>query len=325
MQVLPDMKPINSKSPRVTVGIPLYRSARFLDTIIENIEAMPADGVEILISDRHCEDDALERLSVRFEHDQRVRCFAARDCIDWVANINFMLGQARGEYWRFLPHDDLSPAGSLEALIDALDLNPDAVLAYGPTQGIDLEGKRLPERDKPSPHPEQADEGWTLGLALQMYWRGHFDGAFKGLVRRRALIDHQLYVRSTSQQIGPERCWLFGLCLIGRYQFVPDALYIKRFYAGSTHTTWRRGHLYYLSIAHVMSGYGRAILPTGFLRRYCAGDLWFSAAQSAGQMSRSGYARAFWKLVGFAASITFAGRGSTRKTYYEGLQLPIPR
>jgi glycosyltransferase involved in cell wall biosynthesis len=56
--------------PRVSVAIPLYRSARFMDIIIANIEAMPKQDIEILISDRHCFDDTIDRLMERYATDQ---------------------------------------------------------------------------------------------------------------------------------------------------------------------------------------------------------------------------------------------------------------
>jgi len=268
-------------SPRVSVAIPLYRSARFIDTIIANIEAMPKDGVEILISDRHCYDDTIEKLMERYATDHRVRFFKSNDGLDWVGNINFLLSVARGEYWRFLPHDDISPVGSLEALIAALDIHEDAILAYGPTMAIDLEDHRLSERDRWSPHPDEADTGWKLGIILEMFWKGYFDGGFKGLIRRTKIIENKLLIRSTLHQIFPERCWLFALCLLGSFCFVPEALYIKRYYPGSTHTYWKITGLNYYSAAWVMSIYVLDLLGPSLARTYSVLDLWLNARSRA--------------------------------------------
>ena len=49
-----DLRETIPDPPLVTVGIPLYRSARFLPSIIENLEALDYSNMEILISDRHC-------------------------------------------------------------------------------------------------------------------------------------------------------------------------------------------------------------------------------------------------------------------------------
>lgn len=275
------MSHLQSTTPRVSVVIPLYRSARFIDTIIANIEAMPASDVEILISDRHCHDDTIDRLETRYARDHRVRCLKHRDDIDWVGHINALLKEARGEYWRFLPHDDLSPPGSLEALMKALDLHPEAVIAYGPTQAIDGEGKRLPERDRPHPHPRQAEQGWTLGLVLEMFWAGYFDGAFKGLVRRELVMENQLLIKSTLGQVFPERCWLFALCLLGRFHFVREATYIKRFYEGSTSSQWTITGKNFRSAALVMTSYLRNLLKPPLACWYGEADLWLNAQQMA--------------------------------------------
>lgn len=267
--------------PKATVAIPLFKSDRFFDTIVTNIEATPARGVEILISDRHCDDDTIDRLAERFSEDPRVRCLKHRDRLDWVGNINALLEEARGDYWRFLPHDDLAPPGSMEALITALDSNPDAVLAYGPTKAIDGEGRALPEKDQPTPHPAEAERGWTLGLVLPMFWNGYFDGAFKGLIRRELVMENRVLIRDTRGQIFAERCWLFALCLLGRFHFVPEATYVKRFYEGSVHSRWTITGENFLSAARTMSEYLHDLLGPDPASGYGTQDLWLNARRVA--------------------------------------------
>ena len=275
------MKNSPSIQPRTTVVIPLFQSARFIDTIITNIDAMPTRGVEILISDRHCYDDTIDRLAERYAGDPRIRCIKHRDTLDWVGHINTLLDEAQGEYWRFLPHDDLSPPGSLEALIMALDANADAILAYGPTFAIDGEGLPLPGQVRSKPHPAEAEDGWTLGLVLQMFWKGYFNGAFKGLIRRKIVMDNRLHIRSTRAQIYPERCWLFALSLLGRFHFVREASYIKRFHDGSVHSRWKITGRNALSAARIMSGYMHDLLGPGPVCSYGTQDLWLNARRVA--------------------------------------------
>lgn len=275
------MQPSDPGAPRVSVGIPLFRSRRFLDVIAANIDAMPREGIEVLVSDRHGDDDALEALERRFRGDRRLRFFRAGDRLDWVHNVNFLLSEARGEYWRLLPHDDTSPAGSLEALVSALDAQPDALLAFGPTLALDLEGARLPDKDQPSPMPAAARDAWTLELALEMHWKKHFLGAFKGLVRRRVLAEEGLLVRGTPGQVFAERCWLFGLCLLGRFVFVEDAPYFKRLYAASTHRQWAISGRSHRAAARCMIGYLWDLVADRRARLYGAGDLWLNARRRA--------------------------------------------
>lgn len=269
--------------PKITVAIPLFKSARFINNIIENIDNIHSLDVEFLISDRHCHDDTIDRLANHYASDHRVRCIKNYDQLDWVGHINVLLKEARGKYWQFLPHDDISPRGSLGDLIDALDVNPDAILAYGPTKRVDIDGQPLKRKLHPNPnHPEEAKHDWKMDYVLSMFWKGYFDGAFKGLIRRNiVIVDKCLFIRSTRDQILPERCWLFALGLLGRFHFVPEATYIKRFYKGSVHTNWNIQGCNYVSAARTMSGYLHDLIDCKSAYRYGLRDLWLNAIRLA--------------------------------------------
>ena len=85
------------RTPLVSVAIPLYRSRPFVDVIARNIEAIDYPSTEILISDRHQEDDALDILAARFAGNRRIRILRARDRLDWVDHYNLLLTAATGD------------------------------------------------------------------------------------------------------------------------------------------------------------------------------------------------------------------------------------
>ena len=241
------------------MAIPLFRSARFVDNVSANIEALPAD-VEILVSDRHGHDDSIDQLERRHGHDPRLRFLRRFDGKTWVDHISDLLWEARGEFWRLMPHDDFSSREALEALADCLEAHPDTLLAYGPTTAVDLEGNRLPERDHLDPHPIHNDAPWHLGLILDSFSRGHFNGAFKGLVRRATLVERGLRIRPTRDNEYAERMWLAALGLVGRFRFVPDAPFVKRFHPYSAHAQWRRSAAHELSGHRVFLGYCKDLM-----------------------------------------------------------------
>lgn len=252
--------------PLVTVGIPLYRSAPFVGNVLACIEAMPATGVEILVSDRHLADDALERIAAATASDPRVRCMAATDALDWVAHINLLMSAARGTYWRLLPHDDFVPAGSLALLIEAMEADPGLLVAYAATRAEDLCGTHLPALDVTTARPDLG-ESWTYDCFLNLYRNGHFGGAFKGVIRMEPIRRHELFIRPNVGLVDSERLWLFGLALVGRFRFVPDSLYVKRYHDTSTHRQWRRGSTQRLGAIRLMLAYLRALHPPNATRR----------------------------------------------------------
>lgn len=76
------MAGISDPLPKISIAIPLYRSEKFIDTIISNITSVTADGVEFLISDRHCYDGTIDNLAAFFADDPRVKCIKAKDKLD---------------------------------------------------------------------------------------------------------------------------------------------------------------------------------------------------------------------------------------------------
>ncbi|MEM6796188.1 MAG: glycosyltransferase [Acidobacteriota bacterium] len=249
-------------SPLVTVGIPLYRSAPFVGNVSATIEALPTD-VEVLISDRHRHDSAIDELRRRHSGDARVRFSERLDGRDWVEHLNDLMREAKGRYWRFMPHDDFTDRKSFEALIECLEGSPEALLAYGPTTASDAAGTRLPHLDTPAPHPVYNDAPWFLGLALDCFSRGHFNGAFKGLIRRRDLAARRLWIRRTRGGVYAERAWLSALALIGRFQFVENAAYWKRYHSESVHARWPSSGQWPFewSVRRQLLGYFRDLLP----------------------------------------------------------------
>ena len=275
-------------NPLVTVGIPLYRSARFVDNVLASIAAMPAEGVEILVSDRHLADDALQRIADATRDDPRVRCMAARDEINWVEHINLLMREARGRYWRFLPHDDYAPPGSLEALVEVMEADSTLLVAYAATRAEELSGDPKPERDVREAHPDTS-AGQVYGHALDLVGGGHFTGAFKGLIRLAPIRARGLFIRPNVDLIGSERLWLFALALVGRFRFVPESLYIKRYHPRSVHSSWQARTRHRLGALRIMREYLGDLHPDNEVRRLAFAYLgWASAHPSCSEATSAG-------------------------------------
>jgi glycosyltransferase involved in cell wall biosynthesis len=247
------MTDIEPSPPLVSVGIPLYRSRRFLEIIVENIEAIEYANVEIIISDRHLFDDTLEVLEDRYGSDPRFRFLAANDNLDWVENFNLLLRQSTGKYFLSMAHDDSFPSDYIGTLVSALEAHPDAILAFGKVEQISLDGF-LPAFPF-SPPPFSRDEAWTLASALRALTLWHLWIAFRGVVRREAVEKSNLYVRPTYRNIRADIYWVFGLSLKGRLCFVPSCHCAKRFYESSTGAGWHFGIRQSLNACRVLGAY----------------------------------------------------------------------
>ena len=226
-----------STTPLVSIGFPLYRSKRFLDTVVENIEAITYPNVEILVSDRHLLDDALETLRRRYGADPRFRFLESTDQLNWVENFNLLLREARGKYAVLMFHDDSYASNYVGDLAAAMERQPDAALAFGRVEQVSLDGflPTLPFTSPPvSPHGD-----WTIRDSLRMLtvWQLWF--AFRGMVRLDVVRGAGLYIRQTYRNIRADIYWVFALSLRGRMLFVPSCSCVNRFYQSSTAADWR--------------------------------------------------------------------------------------
>ena len=247
--------------PLVSIAIPLYCSAPWVQNILVNIANIDYPNVEIIISDRHCADDALVALEKQLREDSRVTFMRATDGLNWVAHYNLLLASARGNYFLWMPHDDHYSLGYVQRLVGALEADPDAVLAYG---RMDCERlSQIPPAFRQLRLPSHESRAWSPRDASCLFARGNQAGvAFRGLFRRARVVACGLYVRPSMGLVMADRYWLLALALLGPFRFVPSCSCQKRFYPGSTHSRWRYTFRVRLNGVRMVYSYLRDYCPS---------------------------------------------------------------
>jgi glycosyltransferase involved in cell wall biosynthesis len=223
--------------PLVSIAIPLFRSRRFLDGIIGNIEAIDYPNLEVVISDRHCADGTIDLLAERFASDPRIRFLKATDRLTWVEHFNLLLRVSSGRYFMWMAHDDYYPSDYVAQLVSCLENRPEVVLAYGHMEPVDLDDRPISFSPR-NELPVGAEERWSLRVALRLLLFWNIFVPCRGLFRRDLVMESKLFIRPTYKTADCDAWWLFGLALKGRFQFVPSCRCKKRFYATSTSAQW---------------------------------------------------------------------------------------
>jgi glycosyltransferase involved in cell wall biosynthesis len=222
-----------ARFPKVTVAVPLYCSSRFLPIVSETLGTFDYPNLEFIVSDRHHRDDAIERLQSIFGGDARFRFLAAEDELDWVKHYNLLLREAAGEYFVWVSHDDSYSPDFISKLVEALEQNPDAVLAYGHVVRLDINNERLTYLS-----PRVPDSAKAPGVLSAYRCVASACLQFHGVFRRQFLVARQLWIRPTVENIAADMLWLFAVALIGRTIYVEDCIFSKRYYPSSTHKRW---------------------------------------------------------------------------------------
>ena len=104
----------------VTILIPVYNRAQYIEECIRSVQAQSLRELEILVIDDGSTDSTLQLCKNMAEHDPRIRLLAG--CHHGVsAARNLGLAQARGKYIFFLDSDDVIHPLILETLVQGME------------------------------------------------------------------------------------------------------------------------------------------------------------------------------------------------------------
>ena len=116
-----------SGSPVVSILIPTYNYAHFLDETINTALAQTYNDFELLIVDNNSADNT-QAVVARYLNDGRVRYYKNETNIGLVGNWNRCLDLARGKYIKFLCADDLWHPTIVEKYVKVMEENPGVAL-----------------------------------------------------------------------------------------------------------------------------------------------------------------------------------------------------
>jgi glycosyltransferase involved in cell wall biosynthesis len=119
-----------STAPRLSIGLPVFNGEGLLSEAIEALLGQSSKDFELIISDNASTDGTAEICHGYEEQDSRIRYIRQPRNIGMVANHNFLIGVAHGEFFKWASHDDLYARDYLQRCVDALDEHPEAVLAH---------------------------------------------------------------------------------------------------------------------------------------------------------------------------------------------------
>jgi glycosyltransferase involved in cell wall biosynthesis len=211
-----------SRTPRLSVGIPVYNCHNYLADSIESLLGQSYEDFELIISDNASTDDTADICRRYEKQDSRIRYFRQKHNIGGAPNHNFLVEQARGELFKWASDDDLYARDLLKLCVDALDEFPDVVLAHSWTAVIDASGTvtQAVRYGLATASPSAPERFRSL-----LYEVGGDDdgGVIRMDVLRRAPLLGSYH--------HSDRTLTAGFALYGPFYQVPDWLYFRRDHA----------------------------------------------------------------------------------------------
>lgn len=137
---------LSEGAPLVSVVIPCYGQAAYLEEAIESVLAQTYAQVEIVVVDDGSPDNAA-RLASRFPW---VRCVRQPNA-GLAAARNAGIRESEGELLVFLDSDDRLLPRAIEVGVEELRAHPEAAFAFGRYRRVAGDGRRLENDDQPRP------------------------------------------------------------------------------------------------------------------------------------------------------------------------------
>jgi glycosyltransferase involved in cell wall biosynthesis len=126
---------------RVSVGLPVFNAAAYLDEALRSLTAQTHADLEIVISDNGSTDATEEICRQHASMDPRVRYLRHEVNRGLAFNHNIVVDEAAGPYFRWYAYDDRLDVQCIARCADVLDSRPDLVLVWPQTLVIDASGE----------------------------------------------------------------------------------------------------------------------------------------------------------------------------------------
>jgi glycosyltransferase involved in cell wall biosynthesis len=214
-------------NPWLSVIVPTYDGAAYLAEALESIAVQRDANIEIVAIDDGSTDGTVDILR-HYQSKLPIRIIERGRIGSWVANSDYAVREAAGEYVCFLHQDDFWYPERLAALRDRVRHAPDTVLWLHPVCYVDSHGRRLGQWTCPLPAREMR---LSPEMVLEHLLVQNFVGMPAPLFRRDAFLatngmDAQLWY------VADWDLWM-SLAERGTTAYLPQALAAFRIHAES--------------------------------------------------------------------------------------------
>lgn len=287
--------------PRLAIALPVYNGARYLPLALDALLSQSADDFVLIALDNASTDDTPDLLEQAALQDPRVRVVTHPENRGAVANFNAGFEEALktgAPFFKWAAADDLVRPGYLAACLEALEDDPDAVVAHTDIRLVDDFGD-------PIPYDLEA-EAFVVGEEGRWTWeRSRFSAleTFDPVERFRTLLHAKpaewlIYGVFRTAALARTRRFVFPgvedtllaeVLLQGRLAYVRESLFDQRLHKGSSYFKTAEEYAAY------SSGAGQGASKPGLRAAQ------FVRAVAGAPLSLKERARALAVLAGYAA------------------------
>lgn len=206
---------------KVSIGLPVYNGEKYIHQVLDSILNQTYDDFELIISDNASEDRTQEICMSYAANDSRIRYYRNGRNLGACWNYNSVFKKSKGEYFKWLAHDDVYAPTHIERCVKIFEQNQDVVLVYPKTVIIDDCGNQISKYDDEL-HLPYSDPVNRFRHCI--FRSAGMCNAVFGLIRSFALNSTSLIGNFN----GADYILLSHLALLGEFFEIPEYLFFRR-------------------------------------------------------------------------------------------------
>ena len=265
--------------PAVSIGMPVYNGEEFLRQALESVLSQSFSDFELIVSDNASDDKTATIVSEFQQQDDRIRYVRQSTNIGSISNFNYVLNEAKADYFLWMASDDLWDDCWLQVLFD--NMSEAVAISFGHVENIDGDG-RLVRKYKPFNF-----RGSKLSRMIKYYFAEDYNGKANiiyGMYHTRVLQKHIMRESYKDNYFGVDMLFVFDWLQRGdiindtsallHKRVQEDLLGIPPFVDRVKNGLFMLNRMkYFLLYAHVVNGFSSKILflllfPVKYLKSF---------------------------------------------------------
>jgi len=130
-------------TPLVSIGLPVYNEAQFIQQTLNSILAQTYTNFELIISDNASTDDTFAICQMYAERDKRITLLNQPKNMGASVNFAKIMEQVKGRYFAFISGHDVWHPNFLSRCVEVLSQSDAIVLCFPQAASIDVENRHL--------------------------------------------------------------------------------------------------------------------------------------------------------------------------------------
>jgi len=205
------------KKPLITVYMPVFNAAKFLDQSIGSILNQTFSDFEFIIVDDASTDNSWKIIKSYAKKDKRIVAIKNKINLGVSLTSNITISQAKGKFIARMDADDISTPDRLQKQIDYLKNNPKTIIVGGQCTIIDENNQIIGEKKFPITHKQ---------INNMIFWAVPIQQGF--MMINRSLLPKKFVWYSPSKFSAEEVDLYFNLSKFGNFANLSDNLYFYR-------------------------------------------------------------------------------------------------